>query len=462
MRISPFRYFCALSVLCAFSSTVRAQLVLGNIAGTVTDAQSAVVPNTKVEVKNLDTNLLITAVTQANGSYQVPNLPIGNYSVAFSHDGFDTQIFGQILVQANRTTTLDPQMRVGQVATTVEVTGTPLRNEVDTTVGYVLDSLTIQNTPLGTGSFTQLAILSPGVSADFLPGSGTNAGLGNQSIWANGQRDTSNSFSMNGVSTNNLFNGKSSSQVTENRYILNTGQFVLGHTGNEAQTATTVYNAIGQGLPTPPPETIEELRVNTSQYDASQGGTSGAQIALLTKSGTNQFHGQLYYYIQNSAFNAAPFFRNADPSIPASGKVPGLASNKYGATLGGPIKRDKLFFFISYQGLRVHDGLSSQATDTVPQHLTDDRSPQALANVANQDFASLVGNSPVTPSQINPTALAVMQAKVNGQYLIPSATVTDPNAAKQLGYNALVNGIPSIFQADIANGNMDWNPGART
>src|SRR4029077_4147767 len=169
--------------------------------------------------------------------------------------------------------------------------GTPLRNEVDTTVGYVLDSSTIQNTPLGTGSFTQLAILSPGVSADFLAGSGTNSGLGNQAIWANGQRDSSNSFSMNGVSTNNLFNGKSSSQVSEQRYTLNTGQFNAPTGGGEVQTNVTVYNAIGQGLPTPPPETLEEMRVNTAQYDSSQGGNSGAHVELITKSGTNAFHG---------------------------------------------------------------------------------------------------------------------------------------------------------------------------
>ena len=456
MVLPRLRYLC-ICALVWFSSPLRAQLVLGNIVGTVTDAQGAVAPGVKVEVKNAATNLLINGATQSNGAFQVSDLPIGTYSLTFSKEGFETQVFGEILVQGNRTTTVDAQLKVGQVATRVEVNGTPLRNEVDATVGYVLDSLTIENTPLGTGSFTQLAILSPGVSADFLPGSGTNAGLGNQNIWANGQRDTSNSFSMNGVSTNNLFNGKSSSQVTENRFILNTGQFVLSHTGNEAQTATTVYNAIGQGLPTPPPETIEELRVNTSQYDASQGGTSGAQIALLTRSGTNQFHGQAYDYLQNSAFNAAPFFRNADASIPASGKVPALHSNKFGAVLGGPLKHDKAFFFISYQGLRNHDALSSQATDTVPQHLTDDRSPQALADVANLDFASTVGSNPVTPSQIDPVALKLLQAKVNGQYLIPSATVTDPNAAKLLGYNALVNGIPSEFRADMANGNVDWN-----
>jgi hypothetical protein len=100
----------------------------------------------------------------------------------------------------------------------------PLLNEVDTTNGYVLDENVIRNTPLGTGSFTQLAILSPGVNADFLAGTGSNSGLGNQAIWANGQRDSSNSFVVNGISANNLFNGKSGSQVSSSRFTLNTGQ----------------------------------------------------------------------------------------------------------------------------------------------------------------------------------------------------------------------------------------------
>jgi hypothetical protein len=102
-------------------------------------------------------------------------------------------------VNANRITTVDGDLKVGTVATTVEVTATPLMNQVDTTNGYVVDQLTIQETPLGTGSFTQLAILTPGVHADMLGGAGSNAGLGNQAIFANGNRDTSNSFSLNGV-----------------------------------------------------------------------------------------------------------------------------------------------------------------------------------------------------------------------------------------------------------------------
>lgn len=437
-----------------FASFVPAygQLLLGNISGTVTDAQGAVIGGAKIEVKNVDTNLKINAETQVNGLYQVANLAIGNYTVTVEREGFDKQVFTEILVQANRTTTINAELRVGTVSTQIEVTGTPLRNETDATNGYVLDSSTIQNTPLGTGSFTQLAILSPGVNADFLAGSGTNAGLGNQNIWSNGQRDTSNSFSINAVSANNLFNGKSSSQVSESRFTLNTGSFTVSHAGGDVQTSTSVYNAIGQGLPTPAQESIEELRVNTAQYDASQGGSSGAQIALITRSGGNQLHGQVYEYVQNKVLNAAPFFRNADSTISAHDKVPTLHYNRFGATLGGPVIKDKIFFFGSYQGVRDTDGLGSNSYATVPAHLTDDRSPAALSAVAQQDF-----NQTIASSAIDPVAQKLLNFKVNGHYLIPSPTITDPKVAAQLNYNTLITGPPSTFSQDQANANVDWN-----
>ena len=142
----------------------------------------------------------------------------------FTKTGFETETHTQVLVTSDRTTTVDGALKVGAVSTTVEVTAIPLMNQTDATNGYVVDQMTIQDTPLGTGSFTQLAILTPGVHADFLEGSGSNAGLGNQAIFANGNRDTSNSFSLNGVSTNNLFNGNSTSSVGENRFVLNTGE----------------------------------------------------------------------------------------------------------------------------------------------------------------------------------------------------------------------------------------------
>src|ERR1041385_5295504 len=180
-----------LAAVAAVTPAAYAQMLLGNISGTVTDAQGAIISDAKVEVKNLGTKLVIPAKTNSSGLYQAPNLPPGTYSVTVQHEGFEKSVFTEILVSANRTTTVDAQLKVGQLSATVEVNGTPLRNESDAAVGYVLDSATIQSTPLGTGSFTQLAILSPGVNADLLSGSGTNTGLGNQNIWSNGMRDTS-------------------------------------------------------------------------------------------------------------------------------------------------------------------------------------------------------------------------------------------------------------------------------
>ena len=135
---------------------------------------------------------------------------------------------------------------------------------------------------------------------------------GNQAIFANGQRDTSNSFSLNGVGTNNLFNGNSTSQVGENRFVLNTGESFGA--GGEITTSTSVYGAIGQALPTPAPETIQEVSVNAAMYDASQGANSGAHISIITSSVAMASMVRSTNTSQNSAMNAAPFFYNASPS----------------------------------------------------------------------------------------------------------------------------------------------------
>jgi hypothetical protein len=438
--------FCALLTIPA----LRGQGLLGTILGTVKDAAGATVGGAAVKVLNQSTGLTVTAQTNDSGLYQVPNLPIGSYTVSISKTGFQTEVHTQILVQAERSATVNATLQVGTVSQTVEVTGTPLLNEVDTTNGYVLEESTIRNTPLGTGSFTQLAILSPGVNADFLGGTGSNAGLGNQAIWANGQRDSSNSFTLNGINANNLFNGKSGSQVESSRYTLNTGQGST--TAGEVKTSTSVYDAIGQGLPTPPVETLQEVRVNTAMYDATQSANSGAHVALITKSGTNSMHGGAYEYFQNNDLNSAPFFRNASTAIPQSQKVPALHYNRFGATLGGPVVTNKLFYFVSWQSTRDSDQLGGTSTITVPQHLTDDRSAAALAAVAQQDLGVTVN-----PSQIDPAALKIMNLKVNGQYFIPSPNITDPAVAKQLGYNVALTGTPSTTKADLFNGNTDYN-----
>jgi hypothetical protein len=448
---------CSKSKLIGFASLflvltfpAAGQQTAGAITGTIKDQAGAAIEAASVNARNLATNLQVSATTKRNGSYLLSGLPIGTYELFFSKSGFDTETHTQIVVQGDRTTTVDGNLKVGRQSTTVEVTGTPLMNQVDTTNGYVVDRATIQTTPLGTGSFTQLAILAPGVNADFLGGSGSNAGLGNQAIFANGQRDSSNSFSLNGVGTNNLFNGKSTSQVGENHFVLNTGENF--GPGGDIQTSTSVYSAIGQALPTPAPESIQEIRVDAANYDATQGAKSGAHIGVTTLSGTNGFHGQFYEKFQNNIWNAAPFFYNADPAISERDKVPKLNRNQFGATLGGPIVKNKLFFFTSYEGVRVRDALLSTQQVTVPQDLTNDRSAAALANVANLDFPGTA----VMPNQIDPVALKLLQAKLpNGQYLIPSANIP-ADVAGQLGANTIIQGPSTAADVDQGSANVDY------
>lgn len=453
-------------------SVVSAQQTMGSINGTVTDSTGAVLGSVSVKVKNAGTNLEVSAVTKDDGSYLVSALPIGKYSVTFSREGFDSEVHTEILVQGGLTATVNGALKPGSVSTSVTVTGTPLLNQTDTTIGYTLSTQLIENTPLGTGSFTQLALLSPGVNADFLTGSGSNAGLGNQNIFANGQRDTSNSFIVNGVQANNLFNGKSSSGVADNRSVLNTGEN-LSSIGGEVQTSTSVYSAIGQALPSPPQETLEEVRVNTAMYDASEGSYSGAHITMQTKGGTNNLHGSVYEYHQTDAWNAAPFFYNQDPTLrdpngPTHGNtVPYLKRNTFGLAVGGPIKKDRLFFFASYQGQRATDDDSSFSEATTLPGLTDsNRDAASLATLANQSFNPQCGTSGhsacLTAGDINPVALNIMNLKLpNGQYFIPSETITSSTpeglAEQQaLGYNAFVVGPKTTFKADQVNGNLDY------
>jgi len=450
----------SLAVLTLITSTpsALAQQTLGGIRGTVSDQSGALVPDTVVTVIGDETRLTRSKKSNGEGEYEIPNLPIGNYTLTFTHDGFLTDTVPSILVQANRTATVNVSLKVGQVSTTVTVEEkSPLMNAVDTTNGYVLDKSQIQSIPLPTGSFTGLAILSPGVNAELPSGSGAAAGLGNQPIWANGQRDTSNSFLLNGVDSSNLFNGKSTSQVGSARVVNNTGVALVTSTGiGVIQTTASPYLAIGEALPTPAPETIEEVRVNTSMYDAQQGSTSGAHIDMSTASGTNKEHGSLYMHHATNWLNAAPYFFNGDPTVPEDQKVPSLHREILGGTMGGALIKDKLFGYVGYQHLHDGDGEIGISRLGVPFGLTDsNRTAAGLADIANTNFIIPGGGTPINGTQIDPVALSIFQFKLpNGQYMIPSddgnvPTPTIPN-------NAYVPGT-AVFSADQLVSNLDWN-----
>src|SRR5260370_24570482 len=224
------------------SQCAVAQQTLGSINGTVTDSSGAVVQGASDKVRSLATNLEVRAESKSDGSFSVADLPIGTYTVTFAKDGFRTAVYPQIGVQGNRTGTLNAKLQPGTVASTVTVEATPLLNQTDTTTGYTLNELQIAETPLGTGSFTQLAVLSPGVSADLLNTAGSNAGLGNQAIWANGQRDTSNSFTVNGIYANNIFNAKSTRPVTSAPGAVNIRRNRTPHTPPPPTPPTTPHH----------------------------------------------------------------------------------------------------------------------------------------------------------------------------------------------------------------------------
>ena len=441
------------SVVLLQPQAMQAQQTLGGITGTVVDPSGSAVPGVEVKATSEDTKLERTARSNAQGTYAFNDLPIGKYTVTFTLEGFSSERYPGILVQADRTVSLPAQLKVGTVADSVEVDVNPLLNAVDTTNGYVLDRAQIEAIPLPTGSFTGVAILSPGVNAELPGGTGVNSGLGNAPIWANGERDTSNSFLLNGVDASNLFNGKSTSQVASARVVPSTGVGNSG-AGGVIQSSASVYLSIGNSLPTPAPETIQEVRVNASMYDAQQGATSGAHIDLSTTSGTNNYHGNLYLHRGTNWLNAAPFFFNQDNAVPANDKVPQLHRYTLGGTVGGPIIKDKLFGFLAYQHLHVSDAEIGDSFLDVPVGLTDDRSPQALAAITNSSF----GDGSVTGA-IDPVALALFNAPAvkgePGKWLIPNA-IPNITFAPNETFNAFIPGT-ATFIGDQAVANLDYN-----
>ena len=350
-----------------------AQQTLGGITGEVTDSSGGVIPNATVTAGGRTDLADAHGQTNGSGVYTFVNLPIGTYTLTYTATGFDVQKTPHIAVQADRTATVNASLKVGQTSDTVEVEASPLMNAVDTTVGYVLDKTQIDAVPLATGSFTGLAIQSTGVSAELPGGTGANSGLGNAPIWANGQRDTSNSFSLNGVDASNLFNGKSTSQVASARVINSTG---VSDQPAAAAASFPLRPRFTSPSATPFPrrrlKPLQEVRVNASMYDAQQGSTSGAHI--------DHEHGLGHQSACTAprTFTAAPAGSMPRPSssiripdIPAYDKVPELHRYTVGGTVGGPIIKDKLFGFLAYQHLHVSDQEIGDSFLDVPVGLND-------------------------------------------------------------------------------------------
>ncbi len=469
---------CGLVVLAVLVCSLPglAQQTLGSVNGTVLDPSQAAVSGATVIVTNTSINVIEETTTQKTGFFQIFNLPIGIYAVKISHEGFETEELKGIAVQEARATTVNATLKVGAATASVIVTGTPLLNATDTTNGYTMDSAQIELTPLATGSFTQLAVLSPGVNAELLSGINSNGGLGNQNIWANGQRATSNTFQVNGVDATNLFNGMTSSGLTSQRYNFNIGGGSPSNVssagaaliGGASPVGTSVYGSVGNSLPSPPPEFLQELRVNTSMYDAQQGATAGAQIDVNTKTGSNDWHGQVFGTFANNSMNSAPYFfkqqyelaEQGVGAFPQSLVIPPLHRWTTGATVGGPVKKNKAFFFLAYEHLYGSDQSTGLSQFTVPTALTNDSSSRAntpgVSTTGLQAVATAWNNGHAFTSSVDPIALALMNATLpDGSYLIPGNQV--PSQPYMYGVPNVTLIGTSLMTGDQANAAVDYD-----
>jgi Carboxypeptidase regulatory-like domain/TonB-dependent Receptor Plug Domain/TonB dependent receptor len=389
----------------------------GAIAGSISDPSGAVVAHARVSVISEETNSSRTVNATAEGVFRVPLLLPGNYSIVVEQAGFKQKIMHSVHVVVSETAVVDVKLEVGADTVKIEVSGaSELAQTESAALGWVTDEKLIVELPLANRNFTQILALSPGVVVE-LPNA-ANLGKATQNVSANGARPTSNSFLFNGVDANN---------ISENSF-----------SGFDPET----------GIAVPAPDTIAEFKVQTGMYDASYGRGSGATVDLISKTGSNNLHGNVWEFFRNDALNANDYFlkQEHDPR-------PVLRQNQFGFEIGGPIRKDKTFFFASYQGMLQTNGQAQGALQTaLLPPLTNDRSAEALGALFGGQSGAAGGAAVASDgSNINPVALAILNFKFsNGSYAIPN-----PQSITSSGVGQSSFSIPAHFREDQFTVNLD-------
>ena len=403
--------------------------VNGTVSGVIKDSTGALVPQAEVKIINVDTNVTETARTSAQAVYSFLSLPVGRYKLEVRAPGFEAYIVNDIAVNTNDELRFDVELKIGEVSQAIDVQADAVRVETaNTQLGEVISGRTMSVLPLNGRNYTDLLGLQagvvPGISASYSNYFGSTQ-QGNVSI--SGQRETANGFSVNGSEVNNAVNNG----------------------------ATVVPNL----------DSIGEFRILTSNFDAEHGNYSGGLVSVATKSGTNTFHGDLFEFFRNTDLDARSFF---------DGPRLSFQQNQFGGTLGGPILKNKLFFFVDYQGTRSNIG---QGTGQVPVPTLAERggdfssvaASQLTGSVIGTYWASLLGKElgyPVTNGEPYYTAGCTSSAQCvfpNG--IIPQSAVSAP--AKQLlqyvptpnlGSNLFVSAANTVRTTDnLGSGRVDFN-----
>jgi hypothetical protein len=304
-------------------------LETGALTGTVTDASGGVIAGATVTITSLSTGQSRTTTTDSSGSYRFGLLNPDNYKVTFSASGFKTAEVPSVTVHVTETPVLNHNLEVGTQTqqVTVEASVETIQTQ-NATNGGVVTAQEVTSLPLVSRNYTQIINLSPGVVANATTSS--SIGNGTEDVSANGSRGDQNNYLMDGSSVVNYVSGTASQS----------GSF--------------------PGIAIPNPDAIQEFKVQTSQYDASAGRNPGANVEVITKSGTNQIHGALWEFNRNNFLNANDFFFKRFQASQGEANSPQtLKQNTFGGTIGGPIKKNKIFFFGSYQGIRQVNGVGT-------------------------------------------------------------------------------------------------------
>jgi hypothetical protein len=313
------RVFCwvVVSLTLAFSGAQRvaAQEVTATVTGTVTDTSGAAVVGAIVNVKSTERGVVYSATTNDVGLYRVPQLPVGTYEVKVEKAGFSSVAYPAFTLSLNQVARIDVEMKVGQVSEIVEVSGAaPVLKTESTQVDTIIDSATNDALPLATRNYVELTLLSPGAThpdpSSFNNGDNVNTGA---RPFINGNREQSNNFLLDGLDNN---------EVSDN---------LLGYT--------------------PSPDAIQEFNLISNNAPAEFGNFEGGVVSATIKSGTNSYHGAVWEFFRNDKLNANQWENKVNPNSPEIPRAP-VRWNMFGGTLGGPILKNKLFFFVDYQGQR--------------------------------------------------------------------------------------------------------------
>lgn len=417
----------AIAIVIALTPCASAQSAgTGALTGTVTDPSGAVIPNVTVNVTNAENGQTRTTTTGADGAYRFSLLPPANYRVKFTATGFRVEEVPSVTVSVTETPVLNRSLEVGTQAEAIEVQAdAAVLQTANSTLGTTVSSRTMSELPLASRNYTQIIGLSAGASMGV--NNAVQFGKGTLDMSVNGNDPGQNNFQMDGVGVNNIAN--------------------LG-SANDAG----IYGGIG----IPSPDAIQEFKIQTSTYDASYGRNPGANVNVVTKSGTNSFHGTGFEFFRNAQLNANDFFYNRDnPNSRTSKQI--LNQNQFGGVIGGPIKKDKLFFFGSYQGTRSRNAVAPNGNSSglLPGIPDGDRTSSAFVSQVIADNCNFgdfglpfLKVLPCSATSISPQGLKILQLKnADGSYYIPSTSgqITERSFS-----------IPAIFREDQIVTNGDY------